>query len=156
MPFRPLALAVRQRQPTRPAAIQRGLERVDERGLEWLQRQRTGGGIVGSTLGSGSRRELVGIRQPASFFTFMDEDAEAMSTGAFWVNPAPTTSWWMIPGARDRGDGANVAYADGHVEPHQWKFRNRRWLGRWGQEVANELDRADLTWVVSKIPSIRP
>jgi prepilin-type N-terminal cleavage/methylation domain-containing protein len=91
--------------------------------------------------------------QPASLFTFMDEDAESMCTGAFWVNPGPTDSWWMIPGARDRGNGANVAFANGHVEPHKWKFPGRTWTGGWGTPVQNALDRADLAWVVTKIPS---
>jgi len=95
------------------------------------------------------------IRRAATLFAFMDEDAETMCTGAFWEYPGQTDFWWMIPGARDRGGGANVAFADGHVDPHKWRFPSRRWSKEWGTPIQNELDRADLAWVISKVPSDR-
>ena len=93
------------------------------------------------------------IRQPATLFTFTDEAAEGMCTGAFWVNPdQPNNYWWHIPGARHRGGGANLAFAEGHVDSHKWKFPSRRWGGIWDTPTKNDLDRADLAWLVSKIP----
>ena len=94
------------------------------------------------------------IRRAAALFTFMDEDAESMCTGAFWVNPPqPNNFWWMIPGARHRGGGANLAFADGHVLFQKWKFPSRRWSKGWGTLTRNALDRADLAWVVSLLPT---
>ncbi len=94
------------------------------------------------------------MRRAATLFTFMDEDAQTMCTGAFWVNPDPTDSWWNIPGARGRGGGANVAFADGHVVFEKWRFPSRRCTG-WETLVQNASDRADLAWVVSLVPSER-
>ena len=56
----------------------------------------------------------------------------------------------MVPGARDRGCGANVAFADGHADFHKWKYPNRR---RKANEtpVANTLDHEDLRWLVSRV-----
>ncbi len=98
--------------------------------------------------------KLSEIHRHTALFTFIDEDAESMATGTFFVQRDQTDFWWMIPGARDRGGGANVAFADGHVEPHKWQFPNRRWSG-WQTFTQNAKDRADLGWVVSKVPSIR-
>ena len=60
----------------------------------------------------------------------------------------------MIPGYRDRGCGANLAFADGHVGFKKWQYLGRT---RTGPEtpVRNEQDRADLAWVVSALPSAR-
>jgi prepilin-type N-terminal cleavage/methylation domain-containing protein/prepilin-type processing-associated H-X9-DG protein len=94
------------------------------------------------------------IRSPDRCFTFMDEDAESMRTGAFWEVPDQTDSWWMIPGARHNG-GANLAFADGHAYYHKWKFPIRRWSGGWGEDTKNDFDRADLSWLLSKMQSLK-
>ena len=94
------------------------------------------------------------IRRPATLFTFMDEDAEMMATGGFWVYPDQTNFWWMIPGARHQGGGANLTFADGHAESHKWKFPSRRWSKGWETPTRNELDRADLAWLLSKMQSL--
>jgi len=96
------------------------------------------------------------IRRAPTLFTFMDEDAESMAAGLFVVQRDQTDKWWMIPGARDRGGGANVAFADGHVDFHKWKFPGRKCAAGWsGTPVRNALDRADLVWMVSMVPSAR-
>jgi prepilin-type processing-associated H-X9-DG protein len=92
------------------------------------------------------------IRSATTLFTFMDEDAESMAAGLFIVLRDQTDQWATIPGARDRGGGANVAFADGHVAYHEWNFPGRR-ARDWVTPVQNALDRADLAWVVSVVPS---
>ena len=59
----------------------------------------------------------------------------------------------MIPGAR-YGGGANVAFAQGQADFHKFKFPSRRWSGGWTTSAQNELDRADVAWLVSKVPSL--
>jgi prepilin-type N-terminal cleavage/methylation domain-containing protein/prepilin-type processing-associated H-X9-DG protein len=90
--------------------------------------------------------KLTEIRWPACTFTFMDEESASMTSGAFFVSP-DTTDWWlMVPGARDGGNGASVAYADGHVEHHRWQDPGRTRTGVY-TAPRNERDRADLAWV---------
>jgi prepilin-type N-terminal cleavage/methylation domain-containing protein/prepilin-type processing-associated H-X9-DG protein len=88
------------------------------------------------------------IRRPANRFTFMDQESIGMLSGGIIEWPDQTEYWWVVPGARDQGNGANVAYADGHAILHKWLFpsRTRSWPE---QPVLNALDRADLAWVQS-------
>ena len=74
-----------------------------------------------------------------------------MASGAFFVDPDQII-WYMIPGYRDRGCGANVAFADGHVSFKKWQYlgRTRTWPTT---DVQNALDRADLAWVGSVLSS---
>jgi prepilin-type processing-associated H-X9-DG protein len=58
---------------------------------------------------------LSAIRRPSSRFTFIDEEEASMTCGAYFAPVDQTDFGWMIPGYRDRGCGANVAFADGHA-----------------------------------------
>ena len=102
-------------------------------------------GSVGAALRPGIVVKGVEIRRPANRFTFMDQEAFGMLSGGFIEEADQTRFWWVVPGARDRGNGANTAFADGHVEFHRWQFPSRT---RSAPEmpVRNELDRADLAW----------
>ena len=71
-----------------------------------------------------------------------------MSTGEFFIVP-DGTGWYMFPGARDRGNGATVAFADGRVEFHRWKFPSRTRVNGGPTPPQNNLDRADLNWTFS-------
>ncbi len=93
------------------------------------------------------------IGRPATLFTFMDEDAEAMAADGFWVCPDQTDFWWEIPGVR-HGGGANLAFADAHAKFHRWKFPSRKWSGDWKTPTQNDWDRADLVWLESKMQSL--
>jgi prepilin-type processing-associated H-X9-DG protein len=97
---------------------------------------------------------LSAIRRPSSRFTFMDEDEASLTSGAFFVLADQTDFWWMIPGGRDKGCGANVAFADWHAEFKKWLYPGRI---REGVEtpVKNQADRADLAWVVSALTSVK-
>ena len=95
--------------------------------------------------------KLENIRRPVSMFTFMDKDEKSMTHGTFVLDAAQTENWYSLPGERDRGCGANVAFVDGHVDFHKWQY-----LGRIRTDLAtgfkNEADRADLIWVLSRVP----
>ena len=94
------------------------------------------------------------LRRPAGLFTFMDEEAPSMTSGGFFVPPPPDLDyWWMIPGARDRACGANVAFADGHAIFKKWQYLDRTRTGPL-TPVQKERDRADLIWVQSAIPGL--
>jgi prepilin-type N-terminal cleavage/methylation domain-containing protein/prepilin-type processing-associated H-X9-DG protein len=93
---------------------------------------------------------LTEIGRPASVFTFMDACERSMTSGAFLADPDQPGVWYTIPGERDRGSGANVAFADGHVQFKKWQS-----LGRIRKSlqtpVANSADRADLQWVLDAL-----
>jgi prepilin-type N-terminal cleavage/methylation domain-containing protein/prepilin-type processing-associated H-X9-DG protein len=93
------------------------------------------------------------IRRPANVFTFVDGAERSMTAGPFVLEAGQVNYWYTLPGERDRACGANVAFADGHTEFHKWRY-----LGRVRIElstyVKNEADRADLIWVLSRIPGV--
>ena len=88
------------------------------------------------------------IRRPSRLFSFMDEEAPSMSTGEFFV-PPEADAWYMVPGARDRGKGANVAFTDGRAEFHKWKFPSRTRVSGGKTPFKNELDNDDFRWLFS-------
>ncbi len=91
------------------------------------------------------------LLRPSALFTFIDEEAPSMTSGSFIVDPADPIYWYMVPGARDRGNGANVTFADGHVVFHKWGFPGRTRRG-WTESFQNGADRADFAWVLSVMP----
>ncbi len=64
------------------------------------------------------------------------------------MEPRQNQHWWTIPGERDRGHGANVAFADGHVSFKKWQYLGRRRTGP-SVDVLNDQDCADLAWVMA-------
>ena len=53
-----------------------------------------------------------------------------------------------------RGDGANLGFADGHVEFHKWKYPHRIRNGA-ERDITNALDLQDLRWLLSRVPGPR-
>ncbi len=98
------------------------------------------------------RSEVESLR-PDALFTFIDEEAPSMTSGSF-VLDVGTNKWYMVPGARDRSNGANVTFADGHVEPHKWEFPGRTRGNRWNFDVQPGADLVDFEWVESKMPDL--
>jgi prepilin-type processing-associated H-X9-DG protein len=94
------------------------------------------------------------IRRPAWSFTFIDEEETLSTGGAFVLAEWQENLWWMVPGSRDRGNGANVAFADGHAEFHPWKWPHRIRKAT-ENPIVNELDREDLRWQLSRVPGAR-
>ncbi len=94
------------------------------------------------------------IRRPGLSFTFIDEEESMITGGAFVLAEWQEDFWWTVPGSRDRGHGANLAFADGHVEFHKWNYPHRiRKAGENG--FANALDREDLRWLLSRVPGAK-
>jgi prepilin-type processing-associated H-X9-DG protein len=91
--------------------------------------------------------KLAQVRLPSRWFTFIDEEAASMTSGAFF-EVVGLGRWVMIPGCRDRNAGANVAFADGSVTFKKWLERNRTRTGSY-TDPRNQQDRADLDWVLS-------
>ena len=93
---------------------------------------------------------LTEIGRPADALTFMDACEKSMTSGAFVADPDQPGVWYTIPGQRDRGCGANVAFADGRVQFKKWQYpgRIRKVLAT---PVANAADRADLRWVLDAV-----
>jgi prepilin-type N-terminal cleavage/methylation domain-containing protein len=89
------------------------------------------------------------IRHPALRFTFMDKDSQdahqSGGTGMFSLIPAPWNEWDTVPGNRDGRCGSNIAFAEGHVDPHSWK----QWPKHRGTCV-NPQDAEDLQWLQSQ------
>jgi len=93
---------------------------------------------------------LTEIRRPAGTLTFLDACAKSMTSGTFVANPDLPGVWYTIPGERDRGCGANVAFADGHVQFKKWQYLGRIRVGM-QTPVKNAADRADLRWVLDAV-----
>jgi prepilin-type N-terminal cleavage/methylation domain-containing protein/prepilin-type processing-associated H-X9-DG protein len=74
---------------------------------------------------------------PTKAFTFVDEHENSLFWGVFVVNspgvwlmnPPILWEWLSFPATRHSG-GANLAFADGHVEPWHWKQENTLRLSR--------------------------
>jgi prepilin-type N-terminal cleavage/methylation domain-containing protein/prepilin-type processing-associated H-X9-DG protein len=94
------------------------------------------------------------IRRPAGSFTFIDEEETLLTGGAFVLAEGHESGWWTVPGFRDRGCGANLAFADGHVEFHKWKYPRRIRTGG-DKPIANAADLEDLRWLLKRVPGPR-
>jgi len=91
------------------------------------------------------------IQRHADVFTFIDGAERSMTSGTFLFEAGQTNYWYTIPGERDRGCGANVAFADGHVPFQKWSFRGRIRGVPPPTPVKNGQDFADLIWVFSHV-----
>jgi prepilin-type N-terminal cleavage/methylation domain-containing protein/prepilin-type processing-associated H-X9-DG protein len=103
-------------------------------------------GNTGRTLDPLVVLALAEIRRPAGMCTFMDKQEESVTSGLFMVEPRQNQRWWTIPGERDRGHGANVAFSDGHVSFKKWQCLGRK-RSENSPPVRNDPDRADRAWL---------
>src|SRR6185436_399658 len=55
---------------------------------------------------------------PAGIFVFIDEHPDTINDG-FFMNRLDEYKWGNLPGSY-HNRGANLSYADGHVEGHRW------------------------------------
>lgn len=58
------------------------------------------------------------VPQSSTIFVFLDEQADTLNDG-FFVNVLEENAWGNLPGSYHNG-GANLSFADGHVESHHW------------------------------------
>jgi prepilin-type N-terminal cleavage/methylation domain-containing protein/prepilin-type processing-associated H-X9-DG protein len=59
------------------------------------------------------------IANPSTIFVFIDENADTINDG-FFVNRLDDYTWGNLPGSYHNG-GANLCFADGHLEYHRWQ-----------------------------------
>jgi prepilin-type N-terminal cleavage/methylation domain-containing protein/prepilin-type processing-associated H-X9-DG protein len=104
---------------------------------------------------------------PSQTWVFSDEHANTIDDGIFvigspWafpdnpkphVPPVPELNFWCsLPGDR-HNNGANLSFADGHVEHHTWRFHRTNVPSRKGQQIIKDPDDlADLQWLRRWIP----
>ncbi len=58
------------------------------------------------------------INVPSGIFVFLDEQADTINDG-FFVNKLDEGAWGNLPGPYHNA-GANLSFADGHMEYHHW------------------------------------
>jgi prepilin-type N-terminal cleavage/methylation domain-containing protein/prepilin-type processing-associated H-X9-DG protein len=94
---------------------------------------------------------------PSHVFVFIDEHEEAIDDGLWnsYNDDGSTTVsdvWLSLPADR-HGQGANLSFADSHVEHKRWQSAKRGWnISAWSKPVENEADRRDLRWTWERLP----
>ncbi|HTX22590.1 MAG TPA: prepilin-type N-terminal cleavage/methylation domain-containing protein [Candidatus Aquilonibacter sp.] len=60
---------------------------------------------------------------PSSLFVMIDENADAIwdETFGYWTPDGPYSDYWLDLPADRHSQGANLSFADGHVEHWKWK-----------------------------------
>ena len=95
---------------------------------------------------------------PSRSFVFIDESEESIDDGV-WncdpyaaANPNSSPQWLNLPTDR-HNQGANLSFADGHVESHRWLWPKKNWdAAVVGRNPENDADRKDLFWTLSICP----
>jgi prepilin-type N-terminal cleavage/methylation domain-containing protein/prepilin-type processing-associated H-X9-DG protein len=93
---------------------------------------------------------------PSGTFVFIDEHEESIDDG-LWnsdpVDPFASPMWYNLPTDR-HNQGANITYADGHVDRHKWLWPKRNWnqSSNHGLGPRNALDKRDLIWMLTLSP----
>jgi prepilin-type N-terminal cleavage/methylation domain-containing protein/prepilin-type processing-associated H-X9-DG protein len=64
------------------------------------------------------------IPDPSRLFVFLDEHEDSIDDAHFLVWPAPDDRWVNLPADR-HSQGANLSFADGHVEHWRWRHSKR-------------------------------
>jgi prepilin-type N-terminal cleavage/methylation domain-containing protein/prepilin-type processing-associated H-X9-DG protein len=57
---------------------------------------------------------------PVNAWVFIDESADSIDDGLFFVDMDPATTTWKNWPANYHGQSGALAFADGHAETHQW------------------------------------
>lgn len=64
------------------------------------------------------------IPRPSEVFVFVEEHPDSINDGYF-LNRPDTREWTDLPASYHNG-GANLAFADGHMEGHRWQFASTK------------------------------
>ena len=83
---------------------------------------------------------------PSNVYTFVDVEERCIDSGdfSFWVSSVTAPlSWFHLPADRNNR-GANLGYADSHAAYQRWRWP--KVFRQYGQQPANQLDRADLNF----------
>jgi prepilin-type processing-associated H-X9-DG protein len=64
------------------------------------------------------------IPQPSQIFVLIEEHPDSIND-AYFLNQPDGLRWQDLPASYHNG-GANLAFADGHVEAHRWRFASTK------------------------------
>jgi prepilin-type processing-associated H-X9-DG protein len=96
------------------------------------------------------------VPAPVSTWVFIDEHADSINDGFFWVNMFDTTHWEDIP-ASYHGESGALSFADGHAEIKVWtdaSIRDRPVTQQaYGQGSA--LGGTDLQWLQDRTTTLQ-
>ena len=112
------------------------------------------------------KTKLCGIRAPALAFTFLDEHADSVNDGVFFVHvpgdvgeqaeattdPEFGGAHWMNLPADRHGQGCNLAFADGGARHLKWRWP-KYWDSNGSADVKNQLDFQDMRRLQEGIPA---
>lgn len=101
---------------------------------------------------------------PAGTFAFLDEQEQSIDDG-LWdsdygdlvapgvpvIRPGIAPEWLNLPTDR-HNQGANVAFAEGHVGYHKWRLPKRNWKYGVSRAPENEADKEDLIYTLTICP----
>lgn len=89
------------------------------------------------------------IPRPSDIFVFIEEHPDTLDDGYF-LNKAYSSHWIDLPASYHAG-GANLAFADGHVEHRKWLMGSTLWPARanvLSYPLGLEEGAADYKWVM--------
>jgi prepilin-type N-terminal cleavage/methylation domain-containing protein len=101
---------------------------------------------------------------PAGTFVFVDEHEQSIDDG-LWnadsgdlvepgvpiLRPGISPKWLNLPTDRHY-QGANFAFAEGHVDYHKWRWPKQNWKYGLSRTPENSADKDDLIWTLSICP----
>jgi prepilin-type N-terminal cleavage/methylation domain-containing protein/prepilin-type processing-associated H-X9-DG protein len=92
------------------------------------------------------------IPRPAQIFVLTEEHPDSINDGYF-LNKPDSMKWLDLPASYHNG-GANLAFADGHLETHKWRFASTKPPAR--PDAAHlpfpvpTAERADYDWLMDR------
>jgi prepilin-type N-terminal cleavage/methylation domain-containing protein/prepilin-type processing-associated H-X9-DG protein len=97
---------------------------------------------------------------PSHTWVFSDEHANTIDDGIFVIPippdpglPGHQPQFWSSIAADRHSNGANLSFADGHVEHHTWRFHRTNVPSRKAQQIIKDPDDlADIEWLQRWIP----
>ncbi len=90
---------------------------------------------------------------PVRVFALVDLQEDAIDSGEYsfhFSNDTVVQNQWEHQPTDRHNRGGNIGYADGHAESQRWQCPKR--FASYGQDVANALDQADLTFFFERAP----
>lgn len=97
------------------------------------------------------QRKYTALKNPAMVFTFLDSGT--CDSGSFYVSPLgygyPAETFWLNSPGDWHNRGSSIAFADGHVEHHSWRYPKRTDLE---VRAVDPADLADLRWLEDRVP----
>jgi prepilin-type N-terminal cleavage/methylation domain-containing protein/prepilin-type processing-associated H-X9-DG protein len=92
------------------------------------------------------------IPQPSQIFVLIEEHPDSIDDGYF-LNRPDSMQWLDLPASYHNG-AANLAFADGHLETHKWRFASTKPAAR--PDAAHlpravpPTERADFVWLMER------